>query len=635
MISILLVDDEPDQLDIARLYLEEQRGFRVECVLSAKEALRMMQETAFDVIVSDYYMPEMNGVEFLKKIRRKNNSIPFILFTARGRKEIVIEALNAGTDFYFQKGGDPDAQFAELSHIIRKVVRQHRAEKALEESEERYRRITEGLTDYLYTVQVRDGRAVSTTHGAACIAVTGYTAEEFAADPFLWIRMVSDDDRERVIRHFSGVLSGTQVPPVEHRIVRKDGQVRWVRDTPVLQLDPTGIVVSYDGVIKDITGRRQAEEALVESETRYREFFTISRDSVFITSPDGQWIDFNDATLELFGYESREEMSEVPVPSIYANPGERSAFLHLIEQAGYVKEYPLRLKKKDGTVIDTTITTVPVRNPDGSLKAFIGTIRDITERKRAEEALSLANRKLGLLSSITRHDINNQMTALQGFVALLERKYDLTNQMTALQGFMTLLERKQPDTSFTEYFQKINAAADRISAMIRFTKEYESIGVHAPVWQDVGSLIDIAVKDVVRLHVQLINDIPAGTEVYADPLISRVFYNLMDNAVRYGKKITTIRFFAEESGDNHLIVCEDDGAGVVAGENEMIFERGFGKNTGLGLALSREILSITGITIRETGEPGKGARFEMTVQKGAYRSGICETVGTEHAKNEI
>ena len=151
MISILFVDDEPGMLDIARSYIEEQSGFRIECLPSAKAALHRMQETIFDVIVADYQIPEMNGIELLKKIRGKKNFIPFIIFTGRGREEIAIEALNAGADFYLQKGGDPKAQFAELFNIIKKVVRQHKAEEALEVSEERYRRITEGLTDYLYT----------------------------------------------------------------------------------------------------------------------------------------------------------------------------------------------------------------------------------------------------------------------------------------------------------------------------------------------------------------------------------------------------------------------------------------------------------------------------------------------------
>ena len=115
------------------------------------------------------------------------------------------------------------------------------------------------------------------------------------------------------------------------------------------------------------------------------------------------------------------------------------------------------------------------------------------------------------------------------------------------------------------------------------------------------------------------NDLPVSSEVFADPLIVKVFYNLLDNAVRYGGKITTIQFSALESGDNHLIICENDGEGIPADEKEQIFELGFGKNTGLGLFLAREILGITGITIRENGEPGKGARFEMTFPPGSYR----------------
>jgi len=103
-------------------------------------------------------------------------------------------------------------------------------------------------------------------------------------------------------------------------------------------------------------------------------------------------------------------------------------------------------------------------------------------------------------------------------------------------------------------------------------------------------------------------------------MIVKVFYNLMDNAIRYGGKITTLRFSLEDRKGELIIVCEDDGIGVPRVEKKKIFERGFGKHTGLGLFLAREILSITGITIQETGEPGKGARFEMTVPSGKYRS---------------
>jgi signal transduction histidine kinase len=155
--------------------------------------------------------------------------------------------------------------------------------------------------------------------------------------------------------------------------------------------------------------------------------------------------------------------------------------------------------------------------------------------------------------------------------------------------------------------------------MIQFTKEYEEIGFHAPKWQDCHTILDTVSKQAALGKVEVKNDLCVGAEVFADPLIIKVFYNLMDNAVRYGGKITTIRFSAEGRGDEKIFVCEDDGDGVPAGEKKKIFERGFGKNTGMGLFLAREILDITGITITETGEPGKGARFEMKVPKGAWR----------------
>ena len=170
--------------------------------------------------------------------------------------------------------------------------------------------------------------------------------------------------------------------------------------------------------------------------------------------------------------------------------------------------------------------------------------------------------------------------------------------------------------------------------MIQFTKEYEQIGVYAPAWQDCRTLVDTAEKEAPLGQVVVNNDLPEGMEVFADSLLVRVCYNLMDNAVRYGGKITTIRFSVEEHDGDHIIVCKDDGVGIPAEEKENIFDLGFGKNTGLGLFLSREILDITGITITETGEPGKGARFEMVVPKGALRMavrGIENDSGKEEA----
>jgi PAS domain S-box-containing protein len=157
--------------------------------------------------------------------------------------------------------------------LIRDIADRKRTEKALQESEERYRRITEAVTDYIYTVRIQNGCPVETIHSPACVAVTGYTAEEFLRNPYLWIEMVYEDDRKLVRKLVADILSGFQVKPLEHRIIRKDGTLCWVRNTSVLYYDDQGKLVSYDGLIQDITERKQMEIALEEERASFAQKF--------------------------------------------------------------------------------------------------------------------------------------------------------------------------------------------------------------------------------------------------------------------------------------------------------------------------------------------------------------------------
>jgi len=160
-----------------------------------------------------------------------------------------------------------EAMRAELEALRRRVAEleaQHgeglTTELALRQSEERYRRLLESVTDYVYTVIVRGGEPVSTSHGYNCVAVTGYTAEEYRDNPLLWLTMVPDEDRPVVLEHARRLLAGEDAGPIEHRIIHKDGSVRFVGNTPVVHRDANGTVVSYDGIINDITERKRAEE---------------------------------------------------------------------------------------------------------------------------------------------------------------------------------------------------------------------------------------------------------------------------------------------------------------------------------------------------------------------------------------
>ncbi|MFA5332173.1 MAG: response regulator [Methanoregula sp.] len=240
------------------------------------------------------------------------------------------------------------------------------------------------------------------------------------------------------------------------------------------------------------------------------------------------------------------------------------------------------------------------KNREGQAVRVVGVIQDITAHKQAEHALQQANRKLCILSGFTLHDINNKLVGLS--------------------GYLTLLEEQQQDPVHREYVKKASDTVSGIASMIHFAREYESIGVNYPTWQDCRTMVDAAIAEAATEPVRIRNDLPENTEVYADPLIARVFYNLIENAVRHGGPITDIRFFCKTGRDRIALVCQDNGSGVRPDHKERIFDRGFGDNTGLGLAFSREILDITGLTIRETGNEGTGACFEITVPNGAFRS---------------
>jgi signal transduction histidine kinase len=218
-----------------------------------------------------------------------------------------------------------------------------------------------------------------------------------------------------------------------------------------------------------------------------------------------------------------------------------------------------------------------------------------------EKALAEANKKLQLMASITRHDLLNQLTAIREYLELsaINRTRNEGNAWTMVASATAIVN------------QTINT--------VEFTGEYQKIGIKSPVWKNARQLVDESGKYTNLGSVRLENVIPAPVEVYADPLIEKVFFNLIDNAIRYGKKTTTIRFRFVENETGGTIICEDDGVGIDTDEKEKIFAYEYGMNTGLGLFLAREILTITGIAIRETGIPGKGARFEMKCPKEAVR----------------
>ncbi|HXX54883.1 MAG TPA: ATP-binding protein [Methanoregula sp.] len=336
------------------------------------------------------------------------------------------------------------------------------------------------------------------------------------------------------------------------------------------------------------------------SEERYRNLADNLPDYVLVH--DGEFIRYaNPAAVRLLG-RGPGTLVGLPVHSFqaFASAAVSREFIRALrggESPDPPHETDIRLF--DGTVRHCLIKTVQI--DDAGHPAFLSVMTDFTVQKAAEDALFRLNKKLTILSSITRHDIKNQLVALTGYLEL---------------------SREDPGTGpvVAGYLGQGIAIARTMGDQIDFTKIYEDMGTTAPAWQNVSASIRRAVASLPMRDIRVAVD-RSDLEIYADPLFEKVFYNLIDNALRYGgDAMTEIRISSREGPEGLVITCEDDGAGIPAGvDKARIFEQGYGQHTGLGLFLCREILAITGITISETGEPQKGARFGILVPKDSWR----------------
>ena len=373
-------------------------------------------------------------------------------------------------------------------------------------------------------------------------------------------------------------------------------------------------------------------EGFKAEERKYREIFENSQAGIFTFSlPTLHIQEMNGKCAQMLGY-NRNDLIDKELGRIFRDPVERDAFLSRIQKNSEIGDIELLLHTREGLVrqflvsaslspgnrvicsaIDITERTLAERviqkaredlekrvkeRSEELMRANDGLKAEILERKRFEATLQLANRKLNTLSSITRHDILNQITAIVMYVSLAEEMVK--------------------DPALLEHLQKIEQSTQMIQKQIRFARDYQNIGLNAPQWQNVDLTLRNAIAGLDLGGVKVEQDV-GNLELYADLLLERVFYNIVDNALRHGQNATKIRFSAKETSEGLTIFCHDDGVGVPASVKEGIFKREYYRNTGYGLFLAAEILSMTELSIVETGEPGDGARFEIRVPKGTYR----------------
>jgi PAS domain S-box-containing protein len=475
---------------------------------------------------------------------------------------------------------------------IRDITERKMAHEILQVSETRYRRLFETARDGILILDRDSGEIIDAN--TFIINMLGYPLSDFIGRQLWELGFLKDTSLAR--EAFAKLKTEGYIRYEDLPLETKEGKAISVEFVSNVYCVGNRSIIQCN--IRDITERKMAHEILQVSETRYRRLFETAQDGILILDRDsGEIIDANTFIINMLGYPLSDfigrqlwELGFLKDKSLA-----REAFAKL-KTDWYIRYEDLPLETKQGKAI--SVEFVSNVYCVGDRRIIQCNIRDVTERKRAEEALALASRKLNLMSGITRHDIMNQLTGLSCSLEL------------ALETV------KDPEgTILINLAQK---AVDTIHRQITFTREYEDLGVKAPEWQRFSDIIHAAVSQVVTTNITF--EIPGDhLEVYADPLLIKVFYNLFDNARQHGGAVTRICISHQPAGNGLIITVADNGRGISPEDKPHLFERGFGKNTGLGLFHSREILSITGISICETGIPGKGAQFEIAVPEGAFR----------------
>lgn len=288
---------------------------------------------------------------------------------------------------------DAEGKFLGRRGSNRDITDRKRGEEALQASEQRYKQLLSSVTDYIFTIDMKDGLPVSTTHGRGCIAVTGFTPEDYARMPFLWYEMVHPDDQQAVKQHSETALRGEAKDPLEHRIIHRNGTTRWVRNTMVARHDTGGRIVACDGLVSDITERKSAEYELKQTNTYLENIFENSPDAIGIVDKSGRFIRWNRMAAELYGYTFEEMMGKSSL-DLYSDKDELGRMLMHLRQVGSVKKWEMKMRRKDGSTVLFEISIGLLKDSQNRTLGSVSVARDLSGIKEALSALKASSEQL-------------------------------------------------------------------------------------------------------------------------------------------------------------------------------------------------------------------------------------------------
>lgn len=391
----------------------------------------------------------------------------------------------------------------------------------------------------------------------------------------------------------------TEVDSHEYFSTKLDGQPYWVEIIASPIKDKDRNIIAASEIVVDITEKKQREKDLRESREEFRSLFNSNPEAVAYADENFRFININSKFTEVFGYTLDEIRGKNQMDTLVPKELKDEAMDYLEKSCSHPVSYQAIRKRKDGSTLLVSISLASVivgGKKIGSVAVFTDMTEQVAAEKKIEAALKqseVLNEKLSVIGSFTRHDVRNKLMAIEGNAYLAKKQAG-------------------SDEKMVHYLDQIRLAISSITRILDFSKNYESLGSEQRTQTDVGKAIDQAASLFSGFKgAELFNEC-RGFSILADSMLTTVFHNLIDNSLKYGKNLTKIRIYhRKENGASESIIYEDDGGGINEADKTHLFNKGFGQGSGFGLYLIKRTCDIYGWTVKETGDFGKGVKFEL------------------------
>jgi PAS domain S-box-containing protein len=621
--NILVVDDNPYNLRVLAEILASD-GYEVRTAASWETALKAVAAQLPGLILLDIVMPGMDGFKVCRHLKANPTTaaVPVLFISAVTKQEDKLKAFQAGGVDYIGKPFEKEEILARVrthlrlataqDELVRSNCELKKEIEARREAEERYRAIFEQCPDAIgildpETMKFADFNTVAHNR-------LGYTREEFAA---LTIFDVIDGFSPEHFAESTRILNEKESATFEIRDRTKTGELRDVL-VSVRRLILDGRTMSQS-VVKDITESKRMEDALRQSEKKYRTLFEASKDTVLVSDITGRILDVNQAGVELFGY-TKEELVELDPVRLYCNPEDRKRLWRRLLDEGSVDEHEVEMNRKDGERIIVHLSVSTIRDEDGNILGHRGIATDVTERRKLEQQLMQSQKmeSIGLLAGGVAHDFNNLLTAISGYGQMVRECIPEDDELSR--------------ESIDQVLNASERAAELTRSLLAFSRK--QVMNPKPVLVDTvvgnaGKLIERVIGEDIEFSTSLSdNEMP----VMADAgQLEQVLINLAANArdampnggclhistrEEVVKNGSEARYDLQAPGRYAVISVSDTGSGIDEKSLRRIFEPFFttkevGKGTGLGLAMSYGAVKQHNGSILVKSDPGDGTTFDI------------------------